>query len=345
MLRIGPYDLEFVCDRLRRFAAEYRAGGPAARYVLANGALVNERLVHADAGLMMRTLSQHRRLHTVELPFTAERVLVKSNIRIIGLGRRAELVAKLQLRHSPGTSLRREVRTNLILSRLVENHPELGRQRGFAIPRIVRSHAAGRWMIEERAPGAMATDAGVAAFLARYGRPFYALTARPRSWRPVDGRERLVAEAERLVPGVRMESGDHPAIFALCHGDLTTTNLMRDDGGAIWLVDFEVTRVMPLAFDLANTAANFPELAGLALAILRQIAEVQRVGSADQQFLLGLARAALLHADGFAQHVAGQVNLLGKTRDHAVRLHERKAMAIAGLARAVAGASASVTPV
>jgi hypothetical protein len=344
MLLIGPYDLEFVCDRLRRFAAEYRAGGAAARYVLANGALVNERLVHADASLMMRTLSQHRRLHSVELPFTAERVLVKSNIRIIGLGRRAELVAKLQLRHSPGMSLRREVRTNLILSRLVESHPELGRRRGFAIPRIVRSHAAGRWMIEERAHGTMANDADVAAFLARYGRPFYALTARPRSWRSVDDRERLLAEAERLVPGVRIEPGER-ALFALCHGDLTTTNLLRDRGGAIWLVDFEVTRVMPLAFDLANTAGNFPELAGLALAILRQIAEAQRVTSADQQFLLGLARAALLHADDFAQHVAGQVNLLGKTRDHAVRLHERKAMAIAGLARAVAGAPAGVAPV
>jgi hypothetical protein len=77
MQRIGPYDLEFVCDRLRRFAAEYRAGGASARYVLTNGALVNERLVHGDAGLVMRTLIPPRREQVVELPVSAERGQVK----------------------------------------------------------------------------------------------------------------------------------------------------------------------------------------------------------------------------------------------------------------------------
>jgi hypothetical protein len=338
MQRIGPYDLEFVCDRLRRFAAEYRAGGASARYVLTNGALVNERLVHGDAGLVMRTLSRQRRLHVVELPFSAERVLVKSNIRIIGLGRRAELVAKIQLRHSLGTSLRREVRTNLILSRLVESHPELGRRRGFAIPRVVRSSAQQRWLIEERAPGVMATEADVAAFLARYGRPFYGLTARPRAWRPVDEREQLVAEAARLVPGAAVDPGEQPVVVALCHGDLTRTNLLRGAGG-IWLVDFEVTRVMPLAFDLANTAGHFPALAGLALAILRQVTAAKGVASAERQFLLGLARASLIHAAGLDAHVAGQTTLLGRSRDHALRMHESKTQVIAEMARAVASAA------
>src|SRR5690606_8047785 len=133
----------------------------------------------------MRTLGRQRGLHVVELPLSAERVLVKNNIRIIGLGRRGELVVRIQVRRGRRFSLGREVRMRRVLSALLQQAPGIARH--LAIPRMVRVGPAMSWLVEERAPGGiMVGPAAMDAFLRVHAPAFYGLTARSRPLRPLD---------------------------------------------------------------------------------------------------------------------------------------------------------------
>jgi hypothetical protein len=325
MQRIGPYDLELVCDRLRRFAAEYQAGGATARYVLANGALVNERVVHADAGLMMRTLSQHRRLHVVDLPFTAERVLIKNNIAIIGLGERGELVARVQMRREKrGSPIRREVRARRIFSAMLTRSSVPGH--GFGIPAVVQIDPAMNWLIEERATGVMPGPSEVEVFLRRYAANFYGPTLRFAPLRPLDGPEALFAEVRRLVPDIPMQFLRGPVAFSLCHGDLNITNLLYARPGYFSLVDLERARLMPVAIDVAKPLVQFPGLAYAVLAVLEQLPAEQsgeRPLSPPLQLLLGVAHHSIRHQASFDVHMADQVRLFRRSREEALAMHRR----------------------
>jgi hypothetical protein len=331
--KVGAFDIDFVAARLRRFAAEYGAGGPPARYVLAGDSLLNERRVRADAGLMMSIMNRHGRLVTIDLPFSAIAILTNTNIRILGLGRKADASARIQLHRQRGSSLARETRGRRIFAGLLGCDPGFGRSRGFGIPTVL---ASGRnWLVDEQINGGHSASGDVSRFLEAYAPMLYACTVRMRPFRSSDSLPALIEEARRDLPVLKASAFDHSWPVALCHGDLARKNLLRTPDACLWLIDWESTKVMPVAFDLARLCAAVPETTDLALELLRRVSAGRVSVAPELQLVLGLARESKRQSAHFAAWVAGHMRSFGKSRDEAEQIYRLKRARISMLIRAV----------
>ena len=176
-LKLGAFDLDYVSGRLRAFAAEYSAGGPARRYVLADDELVPEGAVLANAALVMRLLQRHRRLIVVELPFTATKIIVQNNIRVLGLGPEGDRTARIQARANG--SVRREVRSRRTIAAVRQRtQPSPGPE--AQIPAILQ--VGPNWLVEEQVEGRHVGEPEMRRFAATCLPAFYRHTARQRPY-------------------------------------------------------------------------------------------------------------------------------------------------------------------
>jgi hypothetical protein len=163
LLKLNKYDIEFVVRRLREFAAGAGIAGPLETYVVYGASLVPQREVVKDAALVMRVLSRHRQAITVQLPFLARRIQVKSNARVFGIRSMNGLTAKVALAEQRvGLSFRRDMTAR----RIVE--PHLSDR--LRVPLIhKRDRRGARWLIEELVEDTHAGDSELMRLVAEHG--------------------------------------------------------------------------------------------------------------------------------------------------------------------------------
>jgi hypothetical protein len=290
-LRIGGFDLDHVSRRLSDFAAEYGAGGRAQRFVLADDALVEESAVLADAPLVMRLIQRHRRLVTLDLPFTATRIVARSNIRVLGLGPRADRTARIQMRQGSG-SIRRDVRARRTIAAIRARRP-VPEKPEVEIPAILK---IGRdWLVEEQIAALHPGAGEVRAFTENWLPAFYRHTLRPRPYRGPASLRALAEEAARRLPGFSMRGQPDLWPVALCKGDLNSSNLLSAPGPRFWMIDWELAGVMAIAIDLAAVCYEVPSLMDVSLDLLRQLSPAGCVAP-EIQLTLGFAGMALRFA-------------------------------------------------
>jgi hypothetical protein len=287
----GAFDLDVAGERLRAFAAEYGQGGPPRRYVLAENALLEESAALANAPLVMNLIRRYRRLITVELPFTATKVIARSNIRILGLGPRGDRTARIQMRRGVG-SLRREIRARRVIA-TIRRRMQRNSEPEAQIPAMLEMGA--NWLVEEQVEGQHAGEMQMRRFAATLLPAFYRSTLRQRPYRGPMQLAALETEAARLLPGFSL--GDQRGLWpvALCKGDLNSSNILWAPGDKFWMIDWELSRVMAIALDLATACFETPALIDVSLNILRAFSTADCVPP-EIQLTLGFARMSFRFA-------------------------------------------------
>lgn len=265
--KIGPYDLEFVTRKLVTFAASAGLEDNSVKYALVDRELLPHDTVSSSGALLMRALNLHSRVVTVTLPFAAERIGVRNNIRIFGLARRPGMTASVQVRSGRGHSVFRECRARAIVSR----HLDPGN--GVAIP-AVRSwdRQMGAWLIEDFVEGSVPSDDDIGR-LATHLTGLYRATVRPRAVRRAPGARAFVDELDRVLRAstarFRALRPDDRWLVGLGHADLDIGNILADRAGRIWILDWEKAGVVPLIADLGRLLVGRPWLTEALLGILR----------------------------------------------------------------------------
>jgi hypothetical protein len=264
---IGPYDLELVTRKLVAFAASAGLEGDSVKYALVDRELLPHDKVSSNGALLMRALNLHRRVVPVTLPFAAERIGVRNNIRIFGLARRPGMTASVQVRSGRGQSVFRECRARAIVSR----HLDPGN--GVAIP-TVRSwdRRNGAWLIEDFVDGSVPSDEDIGRLATTHLAGLYRATVRPRAVRRAPGGRAFVDELDRVLratttrfPALRP---DDRWLVGLCHADLDIENTLADRAGRIWILDWEKAGVVPLIADLGRLLIGRPGLKDALLGLL-----------------------------------------------------------------------------
>jgi hypothetical protein len=287
-------NLALVSETLHAFAAEYAAGGPSRRYVLAENALVEESAVLADAPLVMRLIQRYRRLVVVELPLTATRIIVSGSVRVLGLGPGAARTARVHARANG--SVRREVTARRTIA-------EIRRRTGFApepearIPAILQ--VGPNWLVEEQIDGRHVAEPEMRRFAATCLPAFYRHTARHRPYRGPEPLAELEAEAARCVPGFALRGPPRLWPVALCKSDFNPMNILLTPDGQFWMIDWEFANVGPIAADLATVCLSAPSSVDVALGLLRDFSSTG-CHAPEVQLTLGLAIESLRTARGQA---------------------------------------------
>jgi hypothetical protein len=302
--------------------------------VLGGDTLLNESDVMANASLLMRLLNRYGRLITVELPFSAKVVLAKTNFRIVGLGPRSDLTARVQIRNVYG-SIHREVTARRVVEALQERRPR-NPAATPQIPKIVERGST--WLVEEQIAGRHASKADLRRFIAGQLPWFYEGTVRPRPYRGPIPLPSLLAEARIHVPGLPATPPEGSWPVALCWADLSPSNLLCAADGKFWMIDWETSRVMAIALDLAKVCVGTPELTDTVLEIIGRFTPLGGVPP-RLQLLLGLAGESVRRAWEFATRVADEVRLTGVSQTTARESQARHAAKIHALMRAIQAGS------
>jgi hypothetical protein len=283
------YGLDHVVDRLLRFAPGADIAGRSETYVLHGPALIAEREVEADAGLLMAIAARHGRIRRVSLPFSALRITVQVHARIYGLCGSSSMTAKVALiEPMPGKSFFRDVRAR----RMVE--PFLAGS-GMSVPAIVRADPARGWLVEEFVEGADATEADLARYLAQSA-CLYTPTVRVKPLSTSPQNRLLIAALKtvlsRIAPPLAAVADDAwwPTVF--CHGDITTSNVLSGAEGRLWLIDWEAAKFYPLAAELGWMYVAHPVLKMPILGLIARLTpDDRRLLSPVSQLAVGAALA------------------------------------------------------
>jgi hypothetical protein len=248
------------------------------RYTVLSNALLPEGSPMTAAGERGRTV--------VELPFRAGRIAAKTNLRIFDLDGFAGQTVKVQMI----SSIRRRpvVLRELHGRRLIEDG---ARQSGLGVPRIIdwdrRQHA---WLIEEHVTG----DHVTAGDVARFVRDHALALAGPARARPIGRRsthrdyvEASIKDLRGMAPSLARIDADAAWLVGFCHNDHGGTNLLRGYDGKLWLIDWEHAGVGPVAVDLGQLYADFPDLAEPMLAVLRALDPRGAALAPERQLALG----------------------------------------------------------
>jgi hypothetical protein len=265
--------LSDAVPHLNQFAADLGIAGPSQRY-----AVVGNELRHDPSAAAA---------NAVFLPFVAQRISLKSNLRIVGIDGMPGTTAKVMLAsHGARPSVLRDVRGRRVLLAHVANSSV-----GIPVVRSYdRNHA--RWLLEDFIPGREATDADLSAFVAQHAASVTLPLARLAR----------VRRAPRLGPMIDALDWSLRAMFppvgndamwpvAFSHNDLNPDNLLIDAGQRMWLLDWEISGVAPLVADLGRVYLRLPDLRGTILALLAAADPEGRALPPRHQLALGASRA------------------------------------------------------
>jgi hypothetical protein len=277
-LRLGPYPLAMVCERLAAFAAEYGKGGRPTQFVLFGNVLVTEQQVLAQPGLMMKIISHHRRLEKVMLPLTASIVFANSNIRVVGLGGDGGPTAKVNIGHG-GRPFGRELCARRHFSATLEG------EAAVRVPKLREADTRrALWLVEEFVAARHLNSVEMARFLAGPAEALYRPTVRLRAIsRAVAG---AYGDIEMHLPRLALRLANAALPVAFGHGDLQLKNVLIDDDGRFWPIDMENAGAMAIARDLATACVEEPLLTPVAVKLLTRLTPAGAL-SAEKQLAVG----------------------------------------------------------
>lgn len=250
MAKVREHQLDDVVSRLVEFDRSQNPEGVAYHYLLCGNRLVPWSRALADPRSLAKFLKKGRwRDRCIKLPFRADSVQVKNNLRVFGYGPKKDQTAKIALAglFRNGT-LAREIRARHWLMRTIK--PSFG-----IAPVMSYDRQGARWLVEKQISEKLKDDSVTEEFVVDHAMGFYRSTVRTREigQRPVGGSSvadfvAFLPEASRLHFSEKLASLSWP--IALGHGDLSKGNMMRDALGSLYLVDWEKAGVRPVAFDL-----------------------------------------------------------------------------------------------
>lgn len=226
----------------------------------------------------------------IRLPFRAGSIRVKNNLRLFDCGQDQELSVKLTL---PGLlrdgSLRREIRARRIYAGPLRPSFDVPAIRDYDKPN-------GRWIAEDMVVQGKDGRSLVDEFITDHALDFYRATCRLQKIanRKIYGMS--ISEITDFLPNNKscfeldkFQSAKLPT--ALCHGDLSAGNMMRDQQGILFVVDWEKARVMPVAADLRKLYTRYPQARSDILQILTTLSS-EDPHSAPPEVQMSLVLAA-----------------------------------------------------
>lgn len=232
---------------------------------------------------------------TVRLPFRADRILIKNNIRAFGLrSTNKKTTAKVALSGPMRKgNLLREIRAHRFLRKI---------NSGIRVPRLESyDRRSGHWLLEQQIEEKKTVPRELKAqsFLTGNASRFYGHTARLRSINDrlsAEAFERLRIALPRKAAAASLFGLRWPVAFS--HGDLSAGNMLwcrAED--AVYLVDWEKAGVRSVAADLRKLFAKFPVLREPILHLIRDLAPTTpRTAPPKVQMAVALAEeVALAH--------------------------------------------------
>jgi hypothetical protein len=272
-----PELLRQIVPHLNQFALDCGILGRSNRYFLWGDALIHEKSARK---------AQAIRGTPVLLPFMASRITIKTNLRIFGLAGMPGATAKVMLiSQGSGPSVLRDVRGRRIASRYFS--------RQIGVPAIRRyDQRKHRWLIEDFIEAREADNADLGSFALLYAKQFLLPLSRmvrvrraPRTRPLIDA---LDHSLRALFPKVS-EEAVWPVGFG--HNDLNPDNLLKHADGKLWLVDWEISGVAPIASELGRVYLRVPSLQQPILDVLNAADPTGRGLSARHQLALGASLA------------------------------------------------------
>jgi hypothetical protein len=289
-----PNLVQQIVSRLNQFAGDCGIAGASQRYFLSGKQLLREDLA-ARAGIPGGV--------AVFLPFAAERITIKTNLRVFGLARLPRLTAKVMLiSHGARPSVLRDVRGR----RIAAEHLK-GRIRVPTVRHYDRRGA--NWLLEDFIAGEIAAAADLGSFIGTYAQQFILPLARMRRIRGAPRVRPLVDVLEYSLRSLFPKIGTE-AVWpvAYSHNDLNPDNLLKTADGGVQVLDWELSGVAPIAAELGQVYLRSPESRELILAILAAV-DPERIGlPPHHQLALGasLALNRVVHANvHMAMHSRG----------------------------------------
>ncbi len=230
----------------------------------------------------------------VGLPFLANSIRVKNNLRVLGCGKDQNQTIKIALVGlSRAGCLRREIKARRLL--------EGALRPSFGVPDINRyDRKNGCWITEDMIVQAKGGRPLAEEFIRDHALDFYRSTCRHRKVfsRKIYGVK--VSEVLRYLPdnGSAFASdywitAQWPVAF--CHGDLSPDNMIRSHLGRLFVVDWEAACVMPVAADLRKIYTRQPDIRSDVLHMLASLSKNQAdVVQPEIQMALVLAADSVL---------------------------------------------------
>ncbi len=211
----------------------------------------------------------------VGLPFMANSIRVKNNLRVLGCGKDQKLTIKIALVGlSRAGCLRREIKARRLLAGALRP--------SFGVPDIKRyDRRNGCWITEDMIVQAKGGRPAAEEFIREHALEFYLSTCRHHR---VFSRKFCgfnVSEILHYLPDSgRGFASDYWITaqwpIAFCHGDLSPDNMMRNTQGKLFIVDWEGACVMPVAADLRKIYTRYPEMRRHVLVMLASLSKTQR---------------------------------------------------------------------
>jgi Phosphotransferase enzyme family len=244
-----------VKTSLLKYCAEAGHDGPPKHFLLTNRGFGNSLAsLRANPLLLLQRLGLVAigKCTALRLPLPARSIRVKNNIRVFfdPVGRESKtLTAKIAIQsaHRTGT-LKQEIEARHRLS-----DQETSR---FAVPRVIRHDVVNyAWFEEEfieARPGIADSDM-VDTFLRDAALPIYENFR--QSQNVINTLPKLELEADVMESLLLEQNVDHGVLekrwtASFIHGDLSPANMLRGIDNRLYLIDWELSDIAPVAWDL-----------------------------------------------------------------------------------------------
>lgn len=227
--------------------------------------------------------------------------MIKNNIRVFGWGPQKNWTVKIGLASSfRSGSLMREilVRCKMNLKHSYNLFP------GF----IGYDHVNHSWFVEEEIEQVNNFNKVTILndFLINYAYDFYNATLSYRS--------ALVKYPNLKINSLELDNFIVP--IALCHGDLSPGNMIKDEYNKFFLIDLELSDFSPIADDLVKIYLTYPESRKLIISLLEQFSNAPNMLTAETQMAIALLKRS--QNLSIERHVNYHVEALGLSKEEAV---------------------------
>jgi hypothetical protein len=312
--KIGGYSLARVAEWLGAFADGAGIPRQRERYVVKDRSLVRKSDFVGKASDVMRTIGRVGRLVEIDLPFSARRIDIRTNMRVFDLAGYQGQTAKIRIgpEGRASASFVREIHVRRIFAAHLGGAP--------AVPAVVKyDHRQGGWLLEEYVAGRMVEEADFVRFCRDHAIAFYGFSARDRPIRRLFAAERIAAiraHLAALAPSLAGFAEDARLTVGLCHGDLHPSNILVGEDGRLWVVDWETGGVGPIIHDFLRAYFWYPSARQPLVALLDALDPARTALPAVQQIAFMLAQMlqtridqtagqAMVRALEFRKHVLG----------------------------------------